>query len=285
MGRMGASRRTVSALLAVVLLGGGLLASATGCAGLTGPRSGEDVAHDAARAEADRIAEAIDDSRPRNVLASDFAYRYSDISGSGGRMDPGNNAELAVDAVSWEGMTRDTGGARFVLRISAHAQARSSTFGAAGWGEGDWSGCFAYRAYAFFEWRRTSVDTVGCPEAVPSPPPSPAPPPGLPEDTADRLTAVLTDATGASLEGDLEAAFPDDAVRHDPVTGAHLTRDSGAEGAVLGAAVGISGTTDCWVGKRDAAGAVAVWRPQKITLQAGEAGCTLSNALHPVTTH
>jgi hypothetical protein len=277
--------RLTARVVAAMLLSAVALTSAAGCARLLGPRSGEDVAHDAARAEADRIAEAIDDSRPRNVLASDFAYRYSDVSGSGGRLDPDTDAQLAVEAVSWEGMTRDSGGARFVLRISAHTEGRSSSFGGESWGEGDWSGCFAFRAYAFFEWRRTSVDGVGCPDAVPSPPPSPAPPPSLPEDAADRLTAVLTDATAASLADALEAAFPDGEVRHDDVTGAHLTRDSGAEGPVLGAAVGISGTKDCLVGKRDAAGAVSVWHPQNITLEAGEAGCTLSNALHPVTTH
>ncbi|MDN4613892.1 hypothetical protein P5G50_05440 [Leifsonia sp. F6_8S_P_1B] len=277
----GARSRALTAVLAAALL-----AALTACAGLAGPRSGDDVAHDAARAEADRIAKAIDDSRPRNVLASDFAYRYSDVSGSGGRMDPDTHAELTVDAVSWDGMTRDAGGARFVLSIGAHVQAQSSSFGAESWGEGDWAGCFAFRTYAFFEWRRTSVDGVTCPPVAPSPPPSPAPPPALPDDAAARLTAVLTDATdSSSLADGLEAAFPDDQVRRDEVTGAHLTRDSGAEGTVLGAAVGISGTKDCWVGKRDAAGAVHVWRPEKITLEAGEAGCTLSNALHPVKTH
>lgn len=277
-------RRTVPAVLAAILLASALAA----CAGRPGERTGDTVAQDAARQEAARIAEAIDDSRPRNVLASDLAYRYSDSYRESSGAAPtvtADDVELSVQAMSWKGMTRDLGGARFVLRISAHAPSRSGSLGRMGWAEGDWSGCFAFRVRPFFQWSATKPKNVICPSAPASPPSSPLPEPRLPADTADRLSAVLSAATATSLAGDLKAAFPDGSVRHDPVTGAHLTRDSGAEGAVLGVAVGVSGTTDCLVGKRDADGSVHVWHPENVTLQSGEAGCTLSNALHPVTTH
>jgi hypothetical protein len=92
-------------------------------------------------------------------------------------------------------------------------------------------------------------------------------------------------ATEQSLSAELLAAFPDDAAAADPVTGARLIRDSGAESGALAGAVGIAGTTDCAVGIRELDGTVRTWHPQDITLAAGEAGCTIGNALHPVTTH
>lgn len=277
-------RRTLGTLLGAVLLASALAA----CAGPSGVRTGDAVAQDAARHEAERIAEAIDDSRPRSELASDLAYRYSDSSRESSGQAPAvtaDDVELSVQAMSWKGMTRDLGGARFILRITAHAPSRSGSLAQKGWPEGDWSGCFAFRVRPFFQWSATRPKSVICPPAPASPPPTPLPNASLPADTADRLSAVLAAATAKSLADDLKSAFPDDSVRHDPVTGAHLTRDGGAEGAVLGVAVGISGTTDCLVGKRDADGSVHVWHPADITLQSGEAGCTLSNALHPVTTH
>lgn len=277
-------RRTVATVAAAVLLASALAA----CAGPSDVRTGDAVAQNAARHEAERIAAAIDDSRPRNVLASDLAYRYSDPSReSSGEAPavPADDVELSVQAMSWKGMTRDLGGARFTLRITAHAPSRSGSVARKGWPEGDWSGCFAFRVRPFFQWSATKPKSVICPPAPASPPPTPLPKPSLPADTADRLSAVLAAATATSLADDLKVAFPDDSVRHDPVTGARLTRDSGAEGTVLGVAVGISGSTDCLVGKRDADGSVHVWHPADITLQSGEAGCTLSNALHPVTTH
>lgn len=261
------------ALIAAVVL-------VTGVAGCTPAfTAGDGRAHDAARRGADRLAKAIDDSRPRNVLASDLAYRYTQSDAQWQRA-PGTDSTLSAEAISWEGKTRDPGGASFVLRISAHADG-------GGWGRssGDWSGCFAFRAHVFFHWKRTSVREVTCPAGAATPPPSPLPAPALPADTEERLSAVLAAATADDLSARLEAAFPDDAVRSDPLSGARLTRDSGAEGPVLAAAVGVSGTTDCKVGTRSADGRVQVWHPQTITLQAGEAGCTISNALHPVTTH
>ncbi|MFF9562252.1 hypothetical protein ACF1AJ_02770 [Leifsonia sp. NPDC014704] len=280
-------RRTVATLVAAVLLTSALAACAAPLR-VGSDETGDSIARDAARQEAERIAETIDDSRPRNVLASDLAYRYSDSYRASSGAAPtvtADDVELSVQAMSWKGMTRDPGGARITLRITAHAPSRSASLAQKGWSEGDWSGCFAFRVRPFFQWSTTKPKSVICPPAPASPPPTPLPNPSLPADTADRISAVLAAATPKSLAGDLKAAFPDDSVRHDPVTGAHLTRDSGAEGTVLGVAVGISGTTDCLVGKRDADGSVRVWHPANITLQSGEAGCTLSNALHPVTTH
>lgn len=249
------------------------------CTSLLGQTSPDDIAHDSARKGAERLATEIDDARIRNVLASDLASQYSDPGGSSWQRASGTGAELTAEPVSWDGMTRDAGGARFVLRINAHVDG-------GGWGRpsGDWSGCFAFRAFAFFAYRDTTADEVTCPPTASSPP-SARPRPALPADAADLLSAVLATATEKSLAADLKAAFPDGSVRSDPVSGAHLIRDSGAEGPVLAAAIGISGTTDCQVGKRDRDGTVHVWRPQKITLQAGEAGCTIGNALHPVSTH
>ncbi|MFP3464032.1 hypothetical protein [Leifsonia sp. SIMBA_070] len=272
--REGWSRGRVGwALLAAVVLVTGL----AGCVPAFATPDGR--AHDAARSGADRLAKAVDDSRPRNVLASDLAYEYAQP-GSRWQQAPGTNETLSAEAISWEGQTRDPGGAYFVLRISAHADG-------GGWGRssGDWSGCFAFRAHAFFAWQATSVREVVCPPGTPTAPPSPLPAPALPADAADRLSSVLASATANNLAAQLAAAFPDGSVRSDPVSGAHLTRDSGAEGSVLAAAVGISGTTDCKVGTRSADGRVQVWHPQNVTLQRGEAGCTISNALHPVTTH
>ncbi len=211
------------------------------------PRSGDDRARDAARATATQIAADIDDSRPRHVLASDLAYLHSDAS----RLPPatddatasGEGDRLRITALSWDGMTRDDDGARFVLEIAVHkASFSSGSFGGESSDAGDWTGCFAFRVRPFFAWTRTTADETRCPEE-------------------------------------------DGSVRSDPVTGARLIRDSGSEGAVLAAAVGIAGTTDCAVGTRMADGTVQVWHPQSITLSAGEAGCTISNALHPVTTH
>jgi hypothetical protein len=251
-----------------------------------GPRDGDDVAHDAARERADQIAAAIDEGRPRNVLASDFAYRYSDAADGGWTGTPGEYpAEFVTEAISWDGMTRDAGGARFVLRISAHVGSRSTGFGGADWSDGDWTGCFGYEVHAFFEWRTTRARQQACPAASLTPPPAPLPAPELPDDAVDQLKAVLAAATAATLADDLEAAFPDDLARRDPVTGAHLTRDSAVEGAVLGAAVGISGTKECVLGTRAADGTVNAGTARPITLESGEAGCTASNALHPVTTH
>ncbi|ERK69768.1 hypothetical protein [Leifsonia aquatica] len=274
-------------IVGAVLLSTALVTGLSGCVGPLGSTNGDARAHDAARHEADRVAAAIDDARPRNVLASDFAYSYSDASDSWSSSRVGEfTSDLTSEAIAWDGMTRDPGGARFVLRISAHVPAHSSSsFGGASWSEGVWSGCYAFQVFAFFEWRPTGVDEVGCLPSPPSPPPSPAPVPALPDDTETRLTAVLSAATRAGLANDLEKAFPDGSVRSDEVTGARLTRDSGAEGDVLGAAVGIAGTKDCLVGTRDADGTVHVRHPQNVTLEPGEAGCTLSNALHPVTTH
>ncbi|MEN0084383.1 MAG: hypothetical protein AAGC66_06425 [Leifsonia sp.] len=241
--------------------------------------AGDDRARDAAESGADRLAKMIDDSRPRNVLAADLAYQYTQP-GSSWQRAPGTDTTMSAEAISWQGETRDPAGAYFVLRITAHADG-------GGWGrsDGDWSGCFAFRAHAFFAWKATSVRQVTCPSGTPTPPPSPLPAPALPADAEDRLSAVLAAATADDLAARLTAAFPDGSVRSDPVSGAHLTLDSGAEGAVLAAAVGISGTTHCTVGTRSAGGHVQVWHPQNVTLQRGEAGCTISNALHPVTTH
>lgn len=275
-------RRALGALLLAAL---GL--ALAGCAVQPfGPRDGDDVAHDAARERADAIATTIDDSRPRNVLASDFAYRYSRTDGSGlSGGSPEHPAELTAEAVTWDGMTRDDHGARFVLRITARVESRSAGVGAASWSAGEWTGCFGYEVHAFFEWRTTTAHEQGCPEASPTPPPAPLPEPELPADAVERLRAVLAGASAATLEDDLRAAFPDDLVTRNPVTGAHLTRDAGAEGAVLAAAVGISGTKDCVLGTRAEDGTVSAGRPRPITLESGEAGCTVQNALHPVRTH
>lgn len=268
---------TVAAAAAALLAGCGLRPF--------GPRSGDDVAHDAARGHAEGIATAIDESRPTNVLASDFAYLYSDRPGESGRDSAGYPAELVTEAMSWDGMTRDGEGARFVLRITAHVEARSSGVGGESWSAGDWAGCFGYEVHAFFEWRTTRARERPCPPGSVTPPPTPLPAPELPDDATERLKAVLATATASTLADDLAAAFPDDLVARDPVTGAHLTRDSGVEGAVLAAAVGISGRKDCVLGTRSADGVVSAGRPQPITLESGEAGCTVQNALHPVRTH
>ncbi|MGA1838535.1 hypothetical protein VD659_16580 [Herbiconiux sp. 11R-BC] len=257
------------------------------------PRSGDDRARDAARATARQIAADIDDSRPRNVLASDLAYLHSDASRVAPATDDaaasGEGDHLRITALSWDGMTRDDDGARFVLEIAVHqASFTSGSFGGESVEAGDWTGCFAFRVRPFFAWTPTTADETRCPEgdgSSPTPPPSPAPVPSLPDGAQETLRSVLAGATAGSLAAELAAAFPDGSVRSDPVTGARLIRDSGSEGAVLAAAVGIAGTTDCAVGTRAADGTVQVWHPQAITLSAGEAGCTISNALHPVTTH
>lgn len=269
-----------------------------GCSALLGSNNGVDRAREEAHNTASEIATAINGARLRNVLASDLAYRYSDASNAPAIDDSGvTNAQRSdhttVTALSWDGMTRDDNGARLVLQIAVHkAVFRSGTLTGPSYSAGDWSGCFAYTVRAFFDRKPASAHQVDCPEDNGSPvipPPSPAPVPALPDNAEELLKAVLAGATKQSLSTDLEAAFPDGSIRSDPVTGAQLVRDSGTEimeeGVVLAVAVGITTTTDCFVGKRGVDGTVSVWHPASVTLRPGETGCTASNALHPVTAH
>ncbi|MFB2582430.1 hypothetical protein ACEXQD_14370 [Herbiconiux sp. P15] len=257
----------------------------SGCSLLFMGPSGDDVARDTVAEEAARIATDIDESRPRNVLASDFAYRYSSVSSSATTGNVGDR--VSVEALSWSGMTRDDGGARFVLRITAHvAASNGASFGGGGsHEEGDASDCYAFRVRAFFEWTPTTANRVPCPDPPSTPPPSPAPTPALPDDAYERLGGVLAGSTAETLESVLQTAFPDESVPRNEVTGAHLTREAESSGGVLAVAVGVTSTTDCLVGIRRPDGSVAVWHPQDVTLAAGEAGCTVDAALRPVTTH
>jgi hypothetical protein len=277
--------RSKASRLAVTgaLLAGALVLS--GCS-LVAP-TGDDRARAVVDSTARGIAAAIDEERPRNVLASEFAYRYSEAGTPDDLSDTTLGSDTTtIEALEWNGMTRDDDGARFVLRISAHLSAHSSnSLGDPGYAEGDATACFAFRVFAFYAWTPTTADAVECPTTPATPPPSPAPTPTLADDASAVLEAVLAAATEQSLAADMRAAFPDDSVRSDRVMGARLIRDSGAEDGVLAAAVGIAGTTDCVVGRKSPDGAVATWHPQDVTLAAGEAGCSILNALHPVTTH
>ncbi|MGD8194193.1 hypothetical protein ACEXQB_006815 [Herbiconiux sp. P18] len=283
-GRPSTQARRVGARRAgLLVLGAAVTVLSAGCSLIFAEPSGDDVARDAVAAEATRIATEIDDSRPRNVLASDFAYRYSS---QGSDVAVTGSARIGAEALSWDGMTRDEDGARFVLRITAHVEAQNgASFGSGNHEAGDASDCNAFRVFAFFEWTPTTADRVSCPEAPAMPPPSPAPIPALPDDAYEKLTAVLTAAAPENLESALADAFPDDSVPRNDLNGSHLTRESLARGRLLAAAVGISSTTDCVMGVRHADGTVRVWHPQDVTLAAGEAGCTVDAALNPVQTH
>lgn len=187
MNRAGWSRGRVGlSLLAAV----GVVSGLVGCAPALAV--GDSRARDAARSGADRLAKAADDSRPRYVLASDLAYEYAQPN-SAWRRSPGIDARLSADAISWEGQTRDPDGARFVMRISTHVSS-----GGLNQSSGDWSGCFAFRAYPFFAWKETSVREVSCPPGTPTPPPSrylhqlcpPIPPSGSQRCSPPRQRAI-----------------------------------------------------------------------------------------------
>ncbi|WP_432080847.1 translation initiation factor IF-2 [Streptomyces sp. WAC 04229] len=136
--------------------------------------------------------------------------------------------------------------------------------------------CFAVRVSPRSEWREKPRD-VDCPDSLPlvfGPPPEP---PQLPER---ELRAKLPRVPEGGRADEAEVRRVISVLDMDPAIRSEVKAEDGRVGVLLLVPGDGFGPQDCLLA-RVAPGATEVWVPPRVQRMRGEAGCTVSNALHP----
>lgn len=185
---------------------------------------------------------------------------------------------VRVEALDWSGRTGTVAGATVLLRVVAHVEARAGTaVFDADIPESDAVVCTRFVLGAGRDRHAVREEPVSCPDGVEARTPRPPREPEVPGDTEDRLVAVLGRADPATLEDDVERAFPGDDVTVS--TGADRD-DAGRQRLV--AAVGVPGGTDCVVVvRRGSEPPERVGGFPRVWLEPGEVGCSAALVLSP----
>ncbi|MEU6567717.1 translation initiation factor IF-2 [Streptomyces parvulus] len=213
-------------------------------------------AADAAREAARTVGERLYGQRPRTAEEA-------------GREAAGMDGVevMRVDGTS----THDGKGLVLVVRTSGSAY--NSTFDLE---EVVVGRCFAVRVSPGSEWREEPRD-VDCPESLPlvfGPAPEP------PELPAAELRAKLPRVPEGGRADETEVRRVLSALDMDPAVRTEVQAEDGRVGVLLLVPGEGFGAQDC-VLARVGPGETEVWVPPRVQRMRGEAGCTVSNALHP----
>ena len=235
-----------------------LLLASVGCGKAIGEQSGDTLARDAAAVEAKQLnTELGHRNRVRDagsIAAAEIVQETEDATSGGG-------AAVRREALAWAGRTagdeRATVDVRFVVTVPEQP---AVSIGGASNTAGEAVRCYRYE---FQLYRYTTYHEIGCPSGAAPPPPTAAPVPRLPEDGRKRLTAVLRDATPATLAAAVRAAFPQE----------WITVDTTVHEGALVAAVGVPAERDCLLLVRTPAGKIDSPGYDRIWLEPGETGC------------
>lgn len=216
----------------------------------------EEKATDEARDAAKTVGERLYGQRPRT--ADEAGREAAGMEGV---------EVMRVDGTS----THDGDGLELVVRTSGTAY--NSTFDIE---EVTVRRCFAVRVSPRSEWREMPRD-VDCPDSLPlvlGPPPEP---PRLPvKELRAKLPRVPED--GRADEAEVRRVIA--ALDMDPAIRSEVKAEDGRVGVLLLVPGDGFGPQDCVLARVDP-GATEVWVPPRIQRMRGEAGCTVSNALHP----
>ncbi|MET7468121.1 hypothetical protein ABZU22_19155 [Micromonospora sp. NPDC005222] len=244
--------RWVRSALAVLFL------TSAGCGKGIGEESGDTLARDAAAAEAKQLNTELGH---RDRVRDAGSIAAAEIIEEAGPTTPGSGATVRREALAWSGRTardeRATVDVRFVVTVTEQPQV---SIGGASNTAGEAVRCYRYE---FQLYRYTTYREIDCPSGAAPPPPTAAPVPGLPEDGRKRLTAVLRDATPATLAAAVRAAFPQE----------WITVDTTVHEGALVAAVGVPAERDCLLLVRTPAGKIESPGYDRIWLEPGETGC------------
>ncbi|MGW8744432.1 translation initiation factor IF-2 [Streptomyces sp. NPDC055794] len=136
--------------------------------------------------------------------------------------------------------------------------------------------CFAVRVSPRSEWREKPRD-VDCPDSLPL---VLGPAPEAPELPAAELRAKLPRVPEGGRADEAEVRRVIAALDMDPAIRSEVKAEDGRVGVLLLVPGDGFGPQDC-VLARVGPGEREVWVPPRIQRMRGEAGCTVSNALHP----
>jgi hypothetical protein len=258
--RAGAVRRDHERMrrLAILLLP--VLLSA-GC-GSVPYAAGGGTAEERATEDARKTAQLVGDKlyTARVWPAQDLAHRAADLD------------EVEVMRVS--GTSTAGAGVTLVLRVPG-------TGAEGGFAPGEpitVKRCFRMRFSTTTEFRHYGTREVACPAGEPL---KFKPWPKTPELPYEKLRKALprVPAGGRADEAKVRAAVA--SLRLDPAISSEFRAEGDAVGLVLKVKPYLSDAFDC-VLARVSPGRTSVWVPSRIQRMPGEAGCTASNALHPM---
>lgn len=241
----------------------------TGCAGAGGEPSASELAATTLADVAQHWSRFEGETRTGEHLAASAVARSVE--------SPGHRS-VGVEALDWSGATGTDTGARVLLRITAHVDARNATavFGS-DVAESDEVRCAWFVLGAEGDRHAVRQEDVACSPGQPSRSPRPPVEPQVPSDTQERLEATLAGADAASLRRDVERAFAQDRVT---VSTGDGPADDGTPQLV--AAVGVRDGTDCVVVVRRGRGVPElVGGLPREWLMPGEVGCSAALVLAP----
>ncbi|MFJ1539072.1 hypothetical protein ACIODS_11075 [Micromonospora chalcea] len=235
-----------------------LLLASAGCGRGIGEQSGDDLARDAAAAEAKQLNTELGH---RNRVRDAGSIAAAEIVQQAPGATSGGGETVRREALAWSGRTagdeRATVDVRFVVTVPERPPV---SIGGASNTAGEATRCYRYE---FQLYRYTTYREIDCPSGAAPSPPTAAPVPSLPEDGRQRLTAVLRTATPDTLAGAVRAAFPQD----------WITVDTAVHEGALVAAVGVPAERDCLLLVRTPAGKIESPGYDRIWLEPGEIGC------------
>lgn len=229
------------------------------------PSRGDRVADERVRALAEQIGEDMTppvlDVQTAEWLAATYVGRA-------------NNPEqgIRVEALSWSGNSGQGDGAQIDVRISIDVPAKNaSSIGDSSWADGSSTRCYRYHVIGNRYWDTLKLDEIGCPNEPAPPPPTASPSPALPADAETTLEALLSTATAASLNSDVQRAFPQDFISKETTS----VRDE------LVAAIGVRSERECIVVVRRVDGSIQYVGFRPVWLEPGELGCSTAIYTNP----
>lgn len=198
------------------------------------------------------------------ALTSDFGYQREATDAESIAATRFRSVSTDVQPMRWSGATNPGGEAVIDVRIRSVVEAESSTtiFGPRN-SAGSAERCYRFTLVLYAESQREELECDDLPRIVVAPTASPVA--ALPEDAAERISAVLRQSDSRDLATELHDAFPGVEVTVDVVV-----TDPGE----LVAAVGITSERDCVVMVRSADGEVFRASFDRIQLEPGELGCS-----------
>ncbi|WEK60112.1 MAG: hypothetical protein P0Y60_12295 [Candidatus Microbacterium colombiense] len=215
---------------------------------------------DGDRIAEDRVAATAD------ALRDDLGYEQHKLDAPTLAAQHFESTSTEVIPVAWSGSTNDGDRAIIDVRIRAHVEAHSPSFGNGPANtEGSAERCYRFTLAIATYAQRQDLDCRDLPTEVT--PPRATPLPELPADAEDRLARVMQQPPTDDIAARGRTEFADAAISIDAtVTAAGVTV----------VAVGVAVSKDCIVMVRHPDGSVRRESFDRISLEPGEGGCTVA---------